>query len=315
MSQPAGSGCSESSLASPDPLQPGSGSLAPAASRASTRPSPSSSRPFAQAGWAPGVQPPTGSTSSATSPLARLSAIVTGCAQSAGPVRWTVMSSRSVSSPCGAVASATGAYTSQAQVPPETIAAQEAAPGAAFTSTSRNVPQPELMPTNSSLGSPATPAPEPAAHSADTGTSPVSDGSPACSQPGSAQSACPSPSSSRPLSHGRPAAGGGLGFPVGGRGVTRLPPRAGGAGAAGGGPRRRRASSAAAPAGAGLPHSFAATTAPSPRTSSEPFSRLPNSPASVLHAAPARPPPSAAGDGLTPRARPPPPAPPGAPRP
>src|SRR4051812_34478900 len=70
-SQDAGVGTSEFSVVSSTPLQPGSGSVVPAASRESTRPSPSSSLPLSHLGAGGGsvAQLPTGSISSVVLPL------------------------------------------------------------------------------------------------------------------------------------------------------------------------------------------------------------------------------------------------------
>ncbi len=87
ISHDAGEGVSESSLVSVVELQPGSGSVVPAASRESIMPSPSSSLPLLHFGAGGGsvAQLPTVSCSSATSPLARKNAIVASFVQSTGP--------------------------------------------------------------------------------------------------------------------------------------------------------------------------------------------------------------------------------------
>ena len=68
------------------------------------------------------------------------------------------------------------------------------------------------------------------------------------------------------------------------RGARRPLPDAGAAGGAGAAPRASLASTSAALAGAVLPHSFAASTAPRPLTSAEPFRRLPSSAGEVAAA-------------------------------
>src|SRR4051794_29786527 len=107
------------------------------------------------------------------------------------------------------------------------------------------------MPAPSDVGSSPMPTPELAAQSAETGTSLSSVMSPASEQPGSAQSVCPSLSSSTPLSQARLPFTGGVGVAVA-VGVGEAPPPgrggwplgaarpsvgAGRAGGAGGAPR------------------------------------------------------------------------------
>ncbi len=166
--------------------------------------------------------------------------------------------------------------------PPVRIS-QLATPGATSMRIRVNGPQ-SLMPAPSHVGSSPMPTPEFSLHAADTGTSLSSEVSLPSAQPGSSRSVWPSLSSSAPFAHALPAGAVGVGVGVlRGAAGCRRPPLAGpaagpdGAGGAGAAPRPSCVRIVAAFAGAGFPHSFAASTTARPFMSAGPFRRLASS--------------------------------------
>src|SRR5688572_7635277 len=129
-SHQSGIGSSEFSEVSAGLEQPGSGSVAPAKSRESFRPSPSSSEPLEHFGGGAGSvrQLRTFSCSSAVGPLRRQNAIVYGLSQLTGPLSTrptsTIVASGSLSS---TEASATGSYTVHSR---PLLAVHDSTPGA-----------------------------------------------------------------------------------------------------------------------------------------------------------------------------------------
>src|SRR3954447_25176047 len=142
------------------------------------------------------------------------------------------------------------------------------------------------MPAPSEVGSSPMLMPELAAHSAETGTlPPPAGGGVGVAVTVGLGAAPPFGWEAWPPGAARPSFGAGI---------------AGGAGGAGGTPRPSLTSTSAAPAGTGLPHSFAARTPPSAFTSALPFRRLPSNAARFGQPAVARPPSSAEANVLTP---------------
>src|SRR3954469_9855494 len=224
---------SEFSVVSFGPLQPGSGSMAPAVSRASVIPSPSSSLPFEHWG-ATGSRPQLtiGSLSSWVPPAASVGVTFALTAQFAPPVRPTGMSIMSAVPP---LATALPPTTLHVKVCAEVIASHDATVAPTSTVTCVNAGQPSLIPTNSDLESSPCETYELAAHAAGTlGT----------------------------LGAPPPLPPGGFGL-AGGRG-SEPPPGLGVPAFCCAGPRPSMASRPAAPEGSGLPQARAASTAPSP---------------------------------------------------
>ena len=167
MSQVAGAGTSEFSVVSAGAEQPGSGSVAPAASRAS-RSSRRRRRPCRWRTWPPaaGASCSRGRTSAArsrelTPSATRLSAIVAFLAQSTGALELE----RHVDRVALAVVLVRARRSGRR---PRTRSrcwrCRRRRPGATWTSASQKSPQPGLMPTVSSVGSSPMPMPELAAH-------------------------------------------------------------------------------------------------------------------------------------------------------